>query len=173
VKVAWVFLATIVALVLQTTLARIPMSASLSVDLVLVAVIYAALSAGPVTGMLTGTFAGLVQDALSTGAGVGVIGIGGFSKMLVGLLAGIVGTQFIVAQPFSRFVVFLVASILHGATFMGIYALLGLREFGSPYASILEQAVANAVIGVIAFQLSEFLPGSVERRRHGRMKPHR
>jgi rod shape-determining protein MreD len=173
VRLAWVFLATVVALALQTTLTRIPMSASLTVDLVLVAVIYTALSAGPVTGMLTGTFAGLIQDALSTGAGVGVIGIGGFSKMLVGMLAGVVGTQLIVARPFARFVVFLLATIVHGAAFMGIYALLGLREFGSPYASILEQAVANAVIGVIAFQLSEFLPGSVERRRQGRTKSRR
>jgi rod shape-determining protein MreD len=170
VKFAWVFGATVLALALQTTLTRIPMRGGLTVDLVLVAVIYMALSAGPVTGMLTGTFAGLVQDALSTGAGVGIIGIGGFSKMLVGFLAGIVGTQFIVAQPFSRFIVFLVASFLHGLVFIGIYTLLGLREFGTPYASILEQAVANAAVGVIAFQLAEFLPGSVERRRHARMK---
>ena len=170
-KVAWVFGATVVALALQTTLTRIPMRGGLTVDLVLVAVIYMALSAGPVTGMLTGTFAGLVQDALSTGAGVGIIGVGGFSKMLVGLLAGVVGTQFIVAQPFSRFIVFLVGSFLHGLVFIGIYTLLGLREFGTPYASILEQAVANAAVGVIAFQLAEFLPGSVERRRHARMRP--
>jgi rod shape-determining protein MreD len=170
VKLAWVLGGTLASLALQTTLARIPMGANVTVDLVLVAVIYTSLSTGPATGMLTGTFAGLIQDALSTGAGVGVIGIGGFSKMLVGFLTGIAGTQFIVAQPVSRFVVFVLATIIHGAAFMGIYAVLGLREFGSPYASILEQALANAVVGVVAFQIAELLPGSIDRRRQTRMR---
>ena len=93
VKVAWIVLATAVALALQTTLARFVVRGTVAVDLVLVVVVYAALKAGPVTGLLTGTFAGLVQDALSSG----VIGIGGLAKTIVGFLAGIVGTQFIVA----------------------------------------------------------------------------
>jgi rod shape-determining protein MreD len=128
---------------------------------VLVAVVYVALTSGPVTGMLTGTFAGLIQDALSGG----VIGIGGLAKTIVGFVAGIVGTQFIVAQPLPRFVVFFSATIVHAATFMGLYMLLEMRQFGTPYAAALGQAVGNAVVGVVAFQLVELLPGAVERRR--------
>jgi rod shape-determining protein MreD len=163
VKIAGVVVATALALALQTTLARFLVRGS-GVDLVLVVVVYAALSYGPVTGLLTGTFAGLLQDALSSG----IIGIGGLAKTVVGFIAGAIGTQFIVAQSPTRFVVFFAASVLHGALFIGLYELLDLRDFGAPYAAVAAQALGNAVIGVVAFKIAEFLPGAVERRRAGR-----
>jgi rod shape-determining protein MreD len=165
VRIAGLAIATVVALVAQTTLARF-VSGTIVVDLVLVVVVYAALLAGPVTGLLTGTFAGLLQDALS----IGVIGIGGLAKTIVGFLAGVIGTQFIVSQAPSRFVVFFAATVLHAVIFMGLYQLLGLRDFGAPYGKVLEQAFANAVVGTVAFQAAELLPGAVERRRMNRMR---
>jgi rod shape-determining protein MreD len=153
---------------LQTTLMRF-LSGSTAVDLVLVVVVYVALLFGPVAGLLTGTFAGLIQDALS----IGVIGIGGLAKTIVGFLAGVVGTQFIVSQAPSRFVVFFAATVLHAVIFMGLYELLGLRDFGTPYARVLGQAFTNAVVGTVAFQVAELLPGAVERRRLNRARPRR
>jgi rod shape-determining protein MreD len=168
-KAAGVVLATALALALQTTLARFVIGGTVAVDLVLVVVVYAALTSGPVTGLLTGTFAGLAQDALSTG----VIGIGGLAKTLVGFAAGIIGTQFIVAQPLPRFVVFFGATILHAVVFIGLYVVLDLRPFNTPYAAVLGQAVGNAAVGVVAFQLAELLPGAVERRRAARSRVRR
>ena len=165
-KAAGAILAVAVALAVQTTLARFLVRGSVAVDLVLVAVVYVALTSGPVTGMLTGTFAGLVQDALSSG----VIGIGGLAKTIVGFLTGIIGTQFIVAQPLPRFVVFFSTTVLHAVIFMGLYVLLDVRHFGTPYAAALGQAVGNAVVGVVAFQLVELLPGAMERRRASRTR---
>jgi len=52
--------------------------------------------------------------------------------------------------------------------FIGLYELLDLRQFGTPYAAVTGQAVANALVGVVAFQLIELLPGAVERRRAAR-----
>jgi rod shape-determining protein MreD len=164
VKTAGVVVATALALALQTTLARFLVGGTAGIDLVLVVVVYAGLSFGPVTGLMTGTFAGLLQDALSSG----IIGIGGLAKTVVGFVAGIVGTQFIVAQSLTRFVVFFAASVLHAALFIGLYELLNLRDFGAPYAAVAAQAVGNAVIGIVAFKVAEFLPGAVERRRAGR-----
>jgi len=169
VKAARVILAVVVALALQTTLARFLMRETFAVDLVLVVVVYVALRSGPVVGMLTGTFAGLLQDGLSSG----IIGIGGLAKTIVGFLAGIIGTQFIVAQSLPRFVVFLAATVLHAVVFMGLYELLGLRHFGTPYAAVAEQAFGNAVVGVVTFQLVELLPGAVERRRAQRSRVRR
>lgn len=163
-KAAGIVLAIVLALALQTTLARFVVRGSIAVDLVLVVVVYVALTMGPVTGLLTGTIAGLAQDALSSG----VIGIGGLAKTLVGFLAGIVGSQFIVSQSLPRFVVFFGATLLHAVVFIGLYAVLDLRPFGSPYRPVLTQAAVNAVVGVLAFQLVELLPGAVERRRAGR-----
>lgn len=165
-KAAGVVLATALALALQTTLARFVIRGTVAVDLVLVVVVYAALTAGPVTGLLTGTFAGLIQDSLSSG----VVGIGGLAKTVVGFLAGIVGTQFIVTQPLPRFVVFFAATALHAALFIGLYELLDLRQFGTPYAAVAGQALGNALVGVVAFQVVELLPGAMERRRMSRTR---
>jgi rod shape-determining protein MreD len=167
VRAAGVFLAVALAVALQTTLARFVIRGLVAVDLVLVAVVYVALTSGPVTGLLTGTFAGLVQDALTTG---GVVGIGGLAKTVVGFLAGIIGTQFIVTQPLPRFVVFFGATVLHAIIYIGLYVLLDLRHFGTPVAAVAGQATGNAVVGVVAFQLVELLPGAVERRRAARTR---
>jgi rod shape-determining protein MreD len=166
VRAVGVILAIVVALLLQTTLGRFVIRGTVAVDLVLVVVVYVALTSGPVTGMLSGTAAGLAQDALSTG----VIGIGGLAKTLVGFLVGIIGTQFIVSQPIPRFVVFLAATALHALVFIGLYVLLDLRQFGTPYAAVAGQAVGNAIVGVVAFQLVELLPGVLERRRAQRAR---
>jgi len=161
VRIAGVFLAVAVALALQTTLARFLVRGTVAVDLVLVVVLYVALTSGPVSGMLSGAFAGLIQDALSSG----IIGIGGLAKTVVGFLTGVVGTQFIVTHSLPRFVVFFGASVLHAAIFMGLYVLLDLRHFGTPYAAVAGQSFGNAIVGVVAFQLVELLPGAVERRK--------
>jgi rod shape-determining protein MreD len=161
VKAAGVFLAIALALALQTTLARFVVGGTAALDLVLVVVVYVALTTGPVSGMLAGSVAGIIQDALSSG----VIGIGGLAKSIVGFAAGVIGQQFIVTAALPRFVMFLAASVAHAAVFMGLYVLLGLRTFPSPWAAILSQAVGNAVVGMIAFTIIEGLPGIVERRR--------
>jgi rod shape-determining protein MreD len=166
VKTAGIILAIALALVLQTTLTRFIVRGTVAVDLVLVVVVYVALSSGSVTGLLAGTVAGLIQDSLSTG----LIGIGGLAKTLVGFLAGIIGTQFIVARPLPRFVVFFAATVLHQTVTIGLGVLLGLRPFGAPYAAVAGQALGNAVVGVAAFQFVELLPGAVERRRTARSR---
>lgn len=164
-------LATVLALALQTTLARFLTLGTFAVDLVLVVVVYVALTSGALAGMLTGTLAGLIQDALTPGAGV--LGIGGLAKTIVGFVTGAIGTQFIVTQSLPRFVTFFGATLLHAAVFMGLYVGLGLRTFGAPYAALTGQAIGNAVVGVMAFQLVEFLPGAVERRRMNRSRGRR
>ena len=101
-KAASVGLAIALALAVQTTLARFVISGGVRVDLVLVVVVYIALTSGSVTGVWTGTVGGIAQDALSGG----LIGVGGLAKTIVGFLVGVSGSQFIVARPLHRFVVF-------------------------------------------------------------------
>jgi rod shape-determining protein MreD len=161
VRAAGVILALVASLALQTSLARFAPRGTMAVDLVLVVVVYAALTMGPVTGLLAGAVGGLMQDVLSSG----LVGIGGLAKTLVGFVTGVVGTQFIVTQPVPRFVIFFAATLAHAVVFIGLYELLNLRDFGTPVAAELGRAAANAVLGVLAFQFVELLPGAVERRR--------
>jgi rod shape-determining protein MreD len=164
VRAAAAFAAIFIALAAQTTLAGYIFRASTPIDLVLIVVVYVAIKSGPVTGLLAGTVAGLVQDALAGG----ILGIGGLAKTLVGFLSGVLGTQFIVTAPLPRFVLLLLATGLHAAIFMGLYSLLDLRQFPTPYSSVLGQAFGNAFVGVIGFQVIEWFPGFVDRRRAGR-----
>jgi rod shape-determining protein MreD len=136
VKAAAVLAAIALALALQTTVARFLVGGSAAVDLVLVAVVYVALITGPVGGMLAGTAAGLVQDALSSG----IVGIGGLAKSIVGFLAGAFGQQFIVT-------------------------VLDLQAFPDPWKAVTTQALGNALVGIVAFSIIESLPGMMERRR--------
>ena len=88
-KAVGVLAAIALALLLQTTLARFLGGGAATLDLVLVVVVYVALTNGPVTGMLAGSVAGLVQDALS----IGVIGIGGLAKSVVGFAVGAISQR--------------------------------------------------------------------------------
>jgi rod shape-determining protein MreD len=158
------FAAIFLALAAQTTLGGYVFRSSTPIDLVLIAVVYVGMKSGPVTGVLAGTVAGLIQDALAGG----ILGIGGLSKTVIGFLSGVLGTQFIVTAPLPRFLLLLMATALHAAIFMGLYSLLDLRQFPSGYSSIVGQAFGNAFVGVIAFQMVEWFPGFVDRRRAGR-----
>jgi rod shape-determining protein MreD len=166
VKAVASLLAIALALALQTTLTRFAVAGTGAVDVVLVAVVYVALTTGPVGGMLAGSVAGLIQDALSSG----VIGIGGLAKALVGFLVGAFGQQFIVTAALPRLVMFVAATALHAAVFMGLYVALGLRVFPSPWTAIASQAIGNAVVGLVWFAIIESLPGFVERRRGRRRR---
>lgn len=156
--------AILMAIALQTTLASLVFRGSTAIDLVLIVVVFVAIKSGPVTGLMAGTVAGLIQDSLSSG----ILGIGGLAKTIVGFGAGVMGTQFIMTGPLPRFVLLLMATGLHAAIFMGLYTLLNLRQFPAPYAAVAGQALGNAFVGVVAFQLIEWLPGFVDRRRAGR-----
>jgi rod shape-determining protein MreD len=168
VRAVGIFIAIALALALQTTLARFLIGGTAAVDLVLVVVVYVALTTGPGSGMLAGSVAGIIQDALSSG----VIGIGGLAKSIVGFLAGVIGQQFIVTAALPRFVMFMAATALHSAVFMGLYVLLGLRTFPSPWTAVLSQALGNAVVGLVAFFIIERMPGAIERRRVTRRARH-
>jgi rod shape-determining protein MreD len=156
--------AIFVALAAQTTLAGYVFRSNTPIDLVLIVVVYVAIKSGPATGVLAGTVAGLIQDALAGG----ILGIGGLAKTMVAFLSGVLGTQFIVTAPLPRFLLVLVATALHAAIFMGLYTLLDLRQFPAPYPVVVGQAFGNAFVGVIGFQMIEWFPGFVDRRRAGR-----
>jgi len=157
-----------IALALQTTLARFVVGGTAAIDLVLVAVVYVALTTGPVAGMLAGSAAGLIQDALSSG----VIGVGGLAKLIVGFFVGMIAQQFIMTAALPRLVMFLGATALHAAVFFGLYAAmnaaLNIPMFPVSWKALLGQGLGNALVGLVAFTIIEALPGVMERRRMSR-----
>ena len=160
-KTAAVLAALAVALMLQTTLAGMSMTGGTRVNLVLVAVVYLALSYGAVTGLVAGTVGGLAQDAIAGG----IVGIGSLSKTVVGFLVGVLGAQFIVSTPVPRFLMFVGASFVHEVCFQAVYALVELRGFRMQYSAAVVQAFVNGAVGIVAFLLVERGPEMFQRGR--------
>lgn len=187
-KAAAITLMIIMALALQTSLARFLTPGGGLVDFVFIAVVYIALSSGPTAGMIAGAVAGLSQDALAASGALSVvigsdrgvttqsiIGIGSLAKTVVGFFAGIIGSQFIVTRPLPRALVFFTATVTHAIIFIGLYRVIDRGYTQSSMGAILSQAGANALVGVLVFQIADFLPNFVDRRRSmgGRMRINR
>lgn len=163
-KTTHICIAVVVALLAQTTIVSVLAGAGAPVDLVFVVVVFTALSRGPVVGLWTGTFAGLLQDALSGG----IIGVSGLTKTVVGVLVGVAGSQFIVGTIWHRLVILLTASVVHAFCYIGIYALISPGEPVATLGMVGVQALANALAGVLAEAGVRAAPGSLEWIRQGR-----
>jgi rod shape-determining protein MreD len=164
VKTAAVILAIIGALALQTTLSGMLAGGTIAVNLVLVAVVYLALSYGAVTGTLAGMIGGLAQDALAGG----IVGLGGMTKTVIGFFVGVLGAQFNLSTTVPRLVMFVAATVVHQVVFEGLHAMLGGRPFVLQPSATLIQALANALLGIMAFLVVEKGPEAAQRRRTGR-----
>jgi rod shape-determining protein MreD len=161
VKTVVVTLALAGALVAQSALAGLFVGRTVSVNLVLVAVVYVALLFGAVPGLLAGTIGGLAQDAL----GGGIIGIGGLAKTMIGFLVGVLAAQFNLSTSVPRLVMFVAATFVHEVVFGGLQAITGGRHFALKFSVVLLQALINGLIGWLAFVLVENAPQAVANRR--------
>jgi rod shape-determining protein MreD len=161
VKPAAVVGGVLLALALQTAVAPFVFARGGAIDLVLVVVVWTALQFGPAAGLLTGMAAGLAQDALSGG----IIGVGGFAKTLVGFVAGVFGSQFIVTGALPRFVVLLAGAAANAYCFLGMYAVIERRGLDMPWRQAGLQALTTAVVGIVLIQAALAVPGMLMRRR--------
>ena len=150
-----------VALTLQATVSGLLIGRMLTVNLVLVAVVYTALAFGAVTGAVAGTVGGLAQDALAGG----IVGIGGLSKTLIGFVVGVLGAQFIMSGVVARFLMFAAATVVHAVVFEALSAVADGRMFALRWSSVGLQAAVNATIGVMVFWIVEQGPEVLARRR--------
>jgi rod shape-determining protein MreD len=161
VKTIVVLVSVSAALALQATVSGMLIGRMLALNLVLVAVVYAALAFGPVTGAVAGTDGGLAQDALAGG----IVGIGGLSETLIGFVVGVLGAQFIMSGFVARFLMFAAATFVHAAVFESLSALADGRAFALRWSSVGVQALVNAAIGVTIFWVVERGPDVLARRR--------
>ena len=162
-KAARIGLVIAIALACQTTLARFFVGDDVGVDLVLIVVVFAALSGGPVVGLWTGTAGGLVQDVLSGG----IVGVSGLSKSVIGFCVGAVGSRFILARIRQRLVVLAAATAAHAFCFAGVYALLEPSPVVT-LADVLTQVGSNTVVGAMVVTAVEHVPSLWERGRRRR-----
>lgn len=124
------------------------------VDLPLLVTVYFGLMRDPILGMLTGYAAGLGGD-VTAGSGP-IVGVGGFSKTLIGFLVATVAVRFQLEGPLIRVVVIGVSSVVNSGLFIGLYGLMDQPVTGDLPTDrvgliILLEAAANLVFGVVLF----------------------
>ena len=163
-RITSVIATVFVAVSVQVLLSRFTIADRWVFDLVLVGVVYAALQWGAVAGMLAGTIGGLMHDVLSGG----IAGVGGLAKTAVGFAAGGVGTQLVVAKPHARMLIVAAASLAHRFAVLGLQAMIDERWPGVSWQSVIGETLINALIGFVAFQVTEALPGAMARGRLSR-----
>ena len=90
------------------------------IDLPLIVTVYVALQRAPMLGMATGCASGLAHDALVGG----ILGVGGFSRTLIGYIVAMVSIKLSVENPLTRLAVVGLASVVHTVLFVGLYQML-------------------------------------------------
>ncbi len=156
-------LALAAALLVQTAIVRLVASEGLPTDLVLLVVIFAALSRGRRTGLWTGTAGGLLQDMLSGG----LIGISGLAKSITGVLVATAGSRFIIQTIWQHLVLIVLASGFHTVAVLGVHALVGTAPAATA-AFVLSRALAEAALGITALAVARVVPAAVRRLRRRR-----
>jgi rod shape-determining protein MreD len=148
-----ILLSVIFALVLQAFLPVYITKASI-LDLPLLITIYFGLSRrNPSTGLLLGTFIGLLQDSLSKTP----IGLFGIAKTVIGYLASSIGARLDTEHPLARFA--LTATFF--AAHQGIVVLVQKLLLAQPQpwftTRLLVACIVNAILGVFLYHFLDRL----------------
>jgi rod shape-determining protein MreD len=119
------------------------------VDLVLVVVVYFALQREPLQALLIAAGAGLASDALSRG----LLGAGGFSKVLTAYAVYFVASRVMLDTTILRIPVLAAAALIDNLVYVGLNKLLGQR-MSMPFVQALSyKVVATTVAGTILLYL--------------------
>lgn len=141
----------LVAFLVQTVLGRYLPFLNSYLDFFLVVAAGFGLLRGKMVGLLTGTVAGLVQDAFSGG----LLGFNGISKTTVGYLSGIAGRQLIIRGWTSRVVFFAAATIVDAAILAAVGHAAELPRVVGEGWKPLYLCIGNAVAGILFLRIVE------------------
>jgi rod shape-determining protein MreD len=123
-------------------------------DLPLLITIYFGLSRrNPSTGLLLGTFIGLLQDSLSKTP----LGLFGIAKTIIGYLASSIGARLDTEHPAARFALTAAFFVLHQAIVVLVQKLLLAQSQPLFTMKLLVAAIVNSVLAVFLYFLLDRL----------------
>lgn len=140
---------TIFALVLFSILTKISPGFALLLNVFNLLVLYFAFEEGEIYGAVMGSVFGLIQDSFS----IGVFGIAGVSKTIMGFLAGYISRRINVV-PFVRRAVFIfIMLLLEILLYMFLYSFAISEEFYTAKGWLFMQPACTTVLAFIVFPL--------------------
>ncbi len=145
--------ATLTAFVLYSLLGRINPSLLVILNTFSLVVIFFAMLKGELFGVLLGAFCGLLQDSFS----LGVFGVAGLSKTLLGFAAGYISRKMNVFPFFRNFIFIFILGTGELAVWAFLYALILSKRIITGNALIFFQPLTTAVLGSLIFALARRL----------------
>ena len=156
-----ILIVLIVAIAVPSALAAVwqPLAAF---DLVLVMVVYFALQREPLNALFIGALAGLATDALSRG----LLGAGGFSKVLTAYAVYFIASRVMLDTTLLRIPVLAGAALIDNLVYFGMNRLLG-QSASMPFAQALSyKLIATTVVGTILLYVHDnYLSDKARQRR--------
>jgi rod shape-determining protein MreD len=147
------FLGTLVAVAVYSVAGAAAPALLVVFNAFTVVVLYFSVRRGEVFGAILGTMCGLVQDAFS----LGVFGVAGLTKTLLGFWTGYVSRRIDVA-PFTRNALFMmVMSVLEMILWVLLTALVRLGSVNFHGGLMLLQPVVTAVLGSSLFAIERWI----------------
>lgn len=141
--------ATLAAFVLYSLLGRINPSLLMILNTFSLVVILFAMLKGELFGVLLGALCGLLQDSFS----LGVFGVAGLSKTLLGFSAGYISRKVNVFPFFRNFIFIFILATGELAVWAFLYALIFSMRILTGNALIFFQPLTTAVLGSLIFAL--------------------
>ncbi len=149
-KAFWTAVSLLLALLLQSALSQVSPSGARILDPFLLILVYCGLTGGETFGMLAGAAAGWVQDIHFGG---GVVGLTGLTGVLVGFSVGLAGTRFLLVGTAPRVLVLFGATLVQALVLERLALLFDIPASELNLASLFVRAVANALVGALAFEI--------------------
>jgi rod shape-determining protein MreD len=147
------FLGTLVAVAVYSVAGAAAPALLVVFNAFTVVVLYFSVRRGEIFGAILGTMCGLVQDAFS----LGVFGVAGLTKTLLGFWTGYVSRRIDVA-PFTRNALFMmVMSVLEMILWVLLTALVRLGSVNFHGGLMLLQPVVTAVLGSSLFVIERWI----------------
>lgn len=151
-RALWTAFAVLGAVLVETALSYLLPGPGRYVDPFLLVVVYCALLGGETYGMLSGAFAGWVQDALFGGR---VLGISALAKLLLGFAVGMAGARFLISGTAARALTVFLATLAEGLLVPWLASVFTLEALAQGPLALLARATVNAVLGGTLFALLE------------------
>jgi len=142
-------LATVAAFLVFSLLGRISTSLVLVLNVFSVLVVYYAVLRGEIFGAVLGSACGLIQDSFS----LGVFGVGGLSKTVLGFLAGYISRKIHVVPFFRNLVFIFILGILELAIWLALYSFIFSERPLVRNGLIFVQPAVTALLGSLSLCL--------------------
>jgi len=143
----------ILAVVMYTLLENISFSMVIIFNIFNLVVIYFAMEKGETSGAILGMVCGMIQDSFS----VGVFGVAGISKTILGFLAGFLAKRVDIVFFRRKFVYIFFLSGMELLIWAFLYVFIFSEQINTGQGLIFFQPLGTALLGSISFKLIRFL----------------